>query len=150
MLDDVQRPLNSRGKRDAPYMADMMVLKESRPDLLISSTAVRARKTATQFRKAFDMSKKDLWLDARLYHASPQGIIDVVRELPDDIDVVYVFGHNPGMTDLANHFGSPYIPNVPTCGIIKVQSEVSAWYEINQHNATRTAFYYPKQFANLQ
>ncbi len=145
-LSDHDRPLNGRGKRDAPFMARMMLLKEQRPDVMITSTALRAKRTARHFRKALGLKKKLVWEDPRLYHAAPQQIIDVVRELPDDHQIVYVFGHNPGMTDVANFFSHDIVDNVPTCGIFKISCDVDSWYEINRSNSTRSAFYYPKQF----
>ena len=145
-LSDEERPLNARGKRDAPFMASMMVLKEKTPDLIISSTAVRARRTAGYFRKAFGLKKNQLIKDHRLYLASPQVMIDTIRELPDQYESVYIFGHNPGMTDIANFFANDYVENVPTCGIFKVTCEVDAWYEINKYNSKLTVFYFPKQF----
>ena len=146
ILSDEKRPLNSRGKRDGPYMASMMSLKEAPADVLISSSAARAKKTATYFRKAFGLKKKDLLIDTRLYLASPGTMIDVLRELPDSYDVVYLFGHNPGMTEIANYFSDEFVDNVPTCGVVKITCEINSWHEMNQANSRRTAFYYPKIF----
>jgi len=145
-LSDEMRPLNERGKRDAPFMASMMLLKESPPDLIISSTAVRANKTAIHFRKAFDLKKSKFIKDSRLYLAAPQAMLDVIREVPDEYATVYIFGHNPGMTDIANYFSDDHIDNVPTCGVVKIVCDVESWYELNKFNSKRTAFYSPKQF----
>ncbi len=146
MLPDNRRPLNTRGKRDAPLMAQMMVLKESYPDQLVSSPAKRAYATAKHFRKAFDLTKKKLSLDPRLYLASAHTMLALLAELPADTDVVYMFGHNPGMTDLANLFSDRYIENVPTCAIVKLQSTVADWSDFGTSNTRLAAFYYPKLF----
>ena len=148
LLSDEMRPLNSRGKRDAPYMASMMADNESSPDLLISSTAVRAKRTANHFLKAFGLDKSKLVKDQRLYLASPQAMLDVIRELPNDYSTIYLFGHNPGMTEIANHFSDEYVDNVPTCGIVKITCNINEWYELNKQNSRRTQFYYPKQFGS--
>ncbi len=145
-LADEDRPLNARGKRDAPYMASMMLLKEQPADLLVSSPAVRAVRTARAFRKAFGLKKKALISDNRLYLASPQMMIDVLRELPDYVETPYIFGHNPGMTDLANYFSDDILENVPTCGVFRISCDIDEWYEFNNANSRRTAFYYPKMF----
>ena len=145
-LPDHDRPLNERGKRDAPFMAQMMQLKEQAPDLMVTSTARRANRTARYFRKAFGLPKKLVWKDSRLYHAAPQAILDTIREIPDEYQCIYVFGHNPGMTELANFFSRAYIDNVPTCGIVKITCDIDAWYELNNSNSKKSAFYYPKQF----
>ena len=145
-LSDENRPLNERGKRSAPLMAEMMVLKESRPDAMITSTAKRARSTARRFKDAFGLPKDSIFKDRRLYLANPDEIMSVLKELPDDYHVIAFFGHNPGITDFANLFAEDYIDNVPTCGVVKIVSPVEHWYDLSASNSRRTAFYYPRQF----
>lgn len=145
-LTDEKRPLNERGKRSAPLMAEMMTLKETRPDVLITSTAKRARSTARRFRDVYGLSKDLVFKDGRLYLATPDEILSVLRELPEDYRTVAFFGHNPGITDFANLFAEDYIENVPTCGVVKLVSTAEHWYDLNTLNTQRTAFYYPKQF----
>ncbi len=127
-------------------LSEMMVLKERPPDLIITSTAKRARATAKQFRKAFNLGKQLMWRDNRLYLASTNMMIDVVKELSGDYNVVWVFAHNPGMTDLANSFSDRFIENVPTCGIVKLEANINDWADLNPYNTRMTDFYYPKLF----
>lgn len=145
-LDDHDRPLNKRGKRDAPYMAELMAKKGAHADLLITSPAKRARATARYFRSALGMAKEQLINDRRLYHAGIEIILEVVQELPADLAKIFVFGHNPGFTHIANHFSTRFIDNVPTCGIVQVSAAIEDWTRFDPNHATFEAFYYPKMF----
>ncbi len=144
LQEDHERPLNSRGKRDAPYMAEVLHDREPVPELLVSSVAKRARKTANYFRKEFGIDKSQLLIEDRLYHASPDMILQVIRDLSDDSDIVALFGHNPGITDFVNECTTDYIDNVPTTGIAKVQTELEHWPQIDVSDLDLKAFYYPK------
>lgn len=143
-LADHKRPLNGRGKRDAPYMASVAFQKEQSIDLLVASPAKRAYGTAKYFRKVFGLKKEDLWKDQRLYLASPDEMLNVIQEIPDEYQKIAIFGHNPGTTQLVNLIGEANIENVPTCGVVKIVFEVQHWYDVQPSNAKLVDFYYPK------
>lgn len=127
-------------------MAKLLKGKLDEVDLIVSSPAKRALTTATYFAEAFGFDNGDIQEEKQLYHAYPEDVLKVLRSLDDEKDVILIFGHNPGYTDLANHFSDDYIDNVPTCGIFKVEAEVDSWSELNRDTAKLTAFYYPKQY----
>ena len=78
---------------------------------------------------------------------TPEGqAIGLVKNLSNDWQTVLVFGHNPAFTSIANHFANEYIPNVPTCGIVKIEAPINDWSELNENNGQLTDFYFPKQF----
>jgi len=145
-LDDHDRPLNKRGKRDAPVMARRLLGIDVAPDGLLSSTAKRARQTAAYFADVLVVSAEDKRYEAALYHAWPSTIEQQIRQLPDQWTTVLVFGHNPGYTDLANRMqNDAYIGNVPTCGIVGAQAEIDDWTDFSLAEARRIAYLYPKQ-----
>lgn len=145
-LSDHDRPLNSRGKRDAPLMAERLAATKVRADGVLVSSAKRAKKTAKVFREAFGLSKDQVIVQEELYHASPKTIQRAIRQLPDNWKTVLVFGHNPGFTELANLLkNDEYIGNVPTCGIVGAAADVKAWEDFQLSEAKRTSFLYPKQ-----
>ena len=82
-LDDHDRPLNSRGKRDAPFMAKVLKGKGARPDLIVTSTANRAQTTALHFAKEFDISPGDVMLRPEIYEAYSEQVMEVIRSLDD-------------------------------------------------------------------
>lgn len=145
-LKDFDRPLNKRGKRDAPFMAEKMKELGVEPDAIISSTANRAFTTASFFAKALGIQKKDIIKEEKIYEAYHSTVLDLVRSLPEKYDTVFVFGHNPAFTNIANTFTNNYIDNIPTCGITKVVAEVENWKDFNEETAQLKEFHYPKQY----
>lgn len=146
MLRDIERPLGGRGLKDAPFMARMLKDKGVQPDLLLSSPATRAYSTALFFADAFAVEHASVQLEPRIYEAYPEDIMVIISKLPDVLDTVLLFGHNPTFTTLANRFSPTYIDNVPTCGIFKVEASVDSWNDFHAPDTKLTAFYFPKQF----
>lgn len=145
-LDDLNRPLNSRGERDAPFMAEILSKKKVKADALISSNAKRAFTTARYFAKALGFKKDDIIVEPRIYEAFSDDLMEVIHGLSPDWAVVMIFGHNPTFTSLVNRFTEDYIPNVPTCGIVEVVAAVDKWPEFNDQTARVVNFYYPKLY----
>ena len=144
-LSDIERPLNSRGLRDGPFMSKMLKGKDVKPDKLISSPANRAFTTATFFAKELNIPEQAIVVRKEIYHAYPEEVLNIIRNLSDADDVVVLFGHNPCFTSLANQFSEEYIPNVPTCGIVKVEADVKHWSDFEKERKLK-AFYFPKQY----
>lgn len=145
-LNDHDRPLNKRGKRDAPIMAEKVKELFGVPDLLLSSTAVRAFTTAKTFRETMALEERRLKTKSKLYHASIEDVLDSIMMIEDEIKFACIFGHNPTMTYLANSFDGNMIDNVPTCGVILLESEAKSWTEFDMHNTKRVSFIYPKMY----
>lgn len=95
-LPDHERPLNQRGKRDAPRMGNHLREQGISLDAILSSTAVRARATAEGFLQEYTFEGQVIYVDD-LYHADPETIISILNKLPAGIDTVMVIAHNPGL-----------------------------------------------------
>ncbi len=145
-LSDKDRPLNKRGFRDAPFMAEVLKGKGVKADAIVSSPANRAYTTATYFAKSLEIEVDNIIVKEQIYEAYIEEVLDVVKNLDESLTTVLVFGHNPTFTSLANRFSSDYIPNLPTCGIVKIESSSDLWTGFGRDNAKRTAFYYPKLY----
>jgi len=143
-LGDFERPLNTRGKKDAPRMATIMKEEERRPDLIVSSPAKRAIVTARIFADAFTISHEEIMEEATLYEASVEDIFGVLRTIPADIGVVYLFGHNPSLTHFVNLFGGKRLDNLPTTGIAKMLFTGDDWSHFDPKNASNSRLLYPK------
>jgi phosphohistidine phosphatase len=143
-LPDFDRPLNERGKHDAPMMARRLQEMGIQPDALVSSPAKRARKTAQAFADVLDIPKKNLILQDELYMASPESFHQVVSRLNDDCNVVALFSHNPGISDYANQLDAVTIDEMPTCGILAVTAPVNSWSAFRQAKKAFWFFDYPK------
>jgi phosphohistidine phosphatase len=142
--DDFDRPLNDRGKSDAPQMAKRILAKIPDPDLFISSPAKRALKTARLFAEVFDRVKMPISLHDALYLASAATIYQTIALLPDDRDKVFLFAHNPGITEAANMLSGVRIDNMPTCGVFAVAADVDNWKAFGGAEKKFLFFDYPK------
>src|SRR5688572_26380636 len=98
-LPDFERPLNERGKHDAPMMAKRLLEKKVEIDAFISSPAKRAKRTASLFAKEFGQDKDDLILVDALYHAAPEEFYNAIENAPAKAKTIAIFSHNPGITD---------------------------------------------------
>jgi len=143
-LRDFDRPLNERGHRDAPQMARFLKKNGVQPDLIVSSPAKRALTTARYFAEVFGIPETSIIQEANIYEASTHDILDIIRQLPDNIEVAFLFGHNPTFTDVANHFSEEYIDNIPTCGIARLESKAAHWTDVAPTNTRLNQCYFPK------
>lgn len=143
-LRDFERPLNDRGHRDAPGMAKLLREKGIRPDLIVSSPAKRALTTAQYFAQAFGIADEDIRREEDIYEASTYDILRVIQALPDEAHTVFLFGHNPSLTDTANQFSQQYIPNVPTCGIAQLETKAEHWADFQKSNTRLVQCLFPK------
>jgi phosphohistidine phosphatase len=145
-LKDFDRPLGARGLRDAPFMAKMIRDEGVVPDKLVSSPAKRAHSTAIFFAQAQGIRPEDIEQELAVYHAYSEDILRIARHWPDEWNTVFLFGHNPTFTSVANFFTESYIDNVPTCGIVAIELAASKWSELKKGAGKVKEFWYPKQF----
>src|SRR6058998_2876755 len=115
-LADKDRPLNDRGKRDAPRMGKRLAKRDVKPDLILSSPAARALETAQIIAKKLDYKRKNILVDDRLYAVGADELLDVLRKLGDEVECAMVVGHNPELTELAHRLSSK-ITDMPTCSV---------------------------------
>ncbi len=142
---DFDRPLNKRGKLDAPFMGNILSDKKVKPDLIISSPAKRANKTAIVFASKLGYSEKKIIYEQNLYEASSNDMLNVIKIIDEKYSSVMIFGHNPGLTLLNNHIADKYIDNIPTCGVAALKSD-KKWSEIGQWSCKHIFFEYPKLY----
>ena len=144
-LRDFNRPLNERGLREAPLMAQLLANRGFQPDLLVSSPAKRALTTALFFAEKFGIADEQVLREQDIYEAAPTDILQIISNLPDSAAVVCLFGHNPTFTDVANRFSDDFIDNVPTCGIVQIESEAESWKTMYEGNSRVKAHFFPKE-----
>jgi len=147
-LTDFERPLNKRGKRDAPFMAKLLAKQGFNPDFIISSPANRAITTARYFSESLGYFFDKIFIEPKLYEASRDEILEVVMEIGKTYNNVMLFSHNPGLTDFANKLIGNTIDNIPTCGIVSINFKIESWSEINSKNSEMMFFEYPKKYFN--
>lgn len=142
-FNDFERPLNDRGKRDAPEMAKRLKEKNVLIDAFIASPAKRAKKTAEYFIEEYSRAKDDIVFVSKLYHAPAQVFSEVLEELPDHFNTIAVFSHNPGITEFVNLLTEVRLDNMPTCGIFAVKV-LGQWKDFRKIKKEFLFFDYPK------
>lgn len=145
-VTDHERPLNKRGKTDAPRIGKLLKRQELLPDRIISSSAKRARKTAARVAKASGYHGV-IELSGNLYMADPAGYVEFLQLLSDDASRVMVVGHNPGLEDLLAALTGQDEP-LPTAALAHLALPIDNWsdLQLNTH-AELIDLWRPKELA---
>lgn len=136
-LADRERPLNKRGRRDAPMMGQMLVDRGLIPQRILSSSALRARQTAEVVAETAEFQGDVTYLDS-LYMAEVEVYISELRELPDDVDMAMVIGHNPSLEILLQILSSK-IESLPTAVIAHLELPIESWAQLSTHTEGQLA-----------
>jgi len=147
-LADIDRPLNERGKKAAPFMGKLIVDKGEKPELLISSPANRALSTAKAFGEVMGLVENDIIVNRAIYGAGAQQLLELVQNQDDLHKSIMLFGHNPTFTSFVNMLTGSNIMNVVTCGVVRINFEYSSWIDIDFGSGRLVYYEYPKKYAN--
>lgn len=138
-LEDFERPLNKRGKRDAPIMAQRLKEEGIAIEKIFSSSAKRAKKTALVFAEVLE---KEVAFYDELYGSSVGALVDFINEQLHRYQNIAIVSHNPELTLLSNLLSEQYIVNIPTCGYVILECQEGL---IGAKKCKYKAFVYPKQ-----
>ncbi len=148
-LDDRQRPLNKRGMRDAPLMGGRFRENNGCPDLILTSPAFRARRTAELFGDACGYAAEKIVEESELYFLGAKTIEDIIVNQDDRYQSLMLVFHNPDITHFANSIDAAMrIDNVPTCGLVKLVSDIQHWRDWSRSNTRFEYFDYPRNPAD--
>ena len=147
LLRDIDRPLSPRGAADAPLIARYLrEMHDFAPDSLFTSPALRALTTAKIVQKEAALTHLSLHEEHRIYEAPVNKLSTVLREFPDTIQHAVLFGHNPGLENLANWLcGQRAIYGLRTGGVILLTLDLLSWTEVRLGCATLLTYFYPAQ-----
>ena len=129
-LSDHARPLNKRGKLDAPHMGKLLKEHDLVPDLIITSTAERALTTAELVALACDYDG-ELVTTSSFYHADPLTYLELLQGVDDTYKRVMIVGHNPGMEELVADLTGE-MEHFTTANIAHVELPVTSWSQLNE------------------
>ena len=141
-ISDFERPLNTRGLNDAPFMGELIAARGVVPDIIVSSPAKRAMHTAILVREAAGVDS-DIIYDERVYEASPQNLRQVIAELDDKYSSVLLVGHNPGIEGLIR-FLTGTIEPMPTAALAEIELAIGRWADIQAEIGTVKEIIRPK------
>lgn len=134
-LSDHDRPLNKRGRTDAPLMGQELAANNAKPQLILSSPAVRALTTATLVARELDYDADDIAIDDRIYGASAAELLEIVREAPANVDSMVIVGHNESISEFANLLSPKHLSRMPTAGVVALRFDCEDWPGVNRSNA---------------
>jgi phosphohistidine phosphatase len=144
-VKDRDRPLNERGERDAPLMGRRLQARGARPTLILTSPALRARRTAQIIAREIGYPQEFLQREDDLYLASPDEMVAVIARQDSSFRDLIVCGHNPGLTELANRLTGAGIDNVPTAGVVVIGLDLKSWADLDGAQGELLLFDYPRR-----
>lgn len=144
-LDDVERPLNVRGKQDAPIMGGLLRKMGVKPDVIVTSPAARASATARIVARELGYPLEKMRYRERLYEGVSRDYVDTIASLDPEYDSAMIFGHNPTITTIANMLTGSSIVNIPTSGVVGIEFDTDSWIRASEERGTLLFFEYPKK-----
>ncbi|MBX7094901.1 MAG: histidine phosphatase family protein [Flavobacteriales bacterium] len=145
-LADVDRPLNDRGKKNAPLMAEVLKSKKILPDIIYCSKAKRSRSTAKRMANVLFKDEKAFEVIPEIYEAEIMTLLHIVNRFQDKYKTIMLIGHNPGLTEFLNYLTEAGIGNIPTTGVAEIHFPFQHWKEISRDTGNLVYFDYPKNY----
>jgi len=142
-LNDFDRPLNKRGKQNAPLMGSRLRDKKIMPDIILSSPALRAKTTAELISKTVNYPKDIIFID-EIYESTPAKLHQILTHVDDKNSTLFLFGHNPELNALLERYVN-FTENLVTCGMVEIEFSCDKWVDITAHNAKFISYDYPKK-----
>jgi phosphohistidine phosphatase len=149
-LDDFDRPLNARGRKAAAMVGEELKRRGARFDGVIASPAERVRQTLDQLGKGYG-APLDVHFDPRIYLASEDTLLDLIRGIPDDVGSALIVGHNPGLHRLVLLLTRDEGPlrhriagNLPTAAVAGVELSAKQWSEVEPGSGTLSELILPR------
>lgn len=142
-LSDRARPLDPRGERDLAQMARICAGLRDRPDLIVSSPAVRALTTARALAEGFGRRNDSIRIDDRVYSGSARALLQIIEQLDDSLAHVAVVGHNPELLELGHHLATG-LSNLPTCSMATLRFDAQNWAAVPRLKAISVTVQSPR------
>jgi phosphohistidine phosphatase len=143
-LDDFERPLNKRGRRNALLMGTRLNKLKAAPDLVISSPANRAAMTARMLADTIHYPLGKIQYSEAIYLSDENILRQVIKNIDDSVNQAMLVGHNPGLTQLANYIGDQRIENIPTGGVCCMDLKIRSWKKVREHGGKLRFLEFPK------
>lgn len=148
-LPDHDRPLNERGIRDAPRMARRLRERGTRPQAIVTSSAVRALATAEAFAAELELEPEALQVEPAIYGAGVLEMISLIHGLDDGLDRILLVGHNPTFSELAGSLAKPMaggnLGSLPTCAVVTLGWDGGSWNGVDGGRLDLVDLDYPKR-----
>lgn len=144
-LSDFERGLKKRGHKDLDTISSYMSIQKLKPDLMLTSLALRAQITADQLAKKINYGGKIHYMK-ELYNSRPETMMNILTLQDDSYETIFVIGHNPELTEFANFLVQDNFPKIPTLGVLAINLHIDSWSDIGKKCGEIDFFIQPKQF----
>ncbi len=142
-MGDVQRSLDARGEKQAAWLGARLNQRGAKPDLILSSPAKRALRTANVIAEQINVTRDVITVLDSLYLANMTELSEIIRDLDDEFQNVMLFAHNPGITRFAQDLMGEWVESMPPCSIYCLDFTVRSWKVVTGGNATLVFYDYP-------
>ena len=139
-VGDTERPLKKRGIVDAGLVSEEFKSNDITPEVVFSSPAKRAFETCSIFVRNFNFLEENVRIEDALYDFGGQNVVQFIKLLPNDYKTVMIFGHNHALTSIVNTYGTTYIDNLPTSGLVVIEFDIGHWSDLKQGETVRAIF----------
>ncbi len=129
-VSDHDRPLMEKGVKKTKLVAGFLLEKNAKPDLIISSSAVRARETARIIAGGLGYAESEIKIESNIYNADEEDLFDILFAIPNNINSVMLVGHNPTFTHFANYFLKNKLEWMPTSTVAGIEFKTDKWEKI--------------------
>lgn len=144
-FNDFERPLNQKGLRNAPMMAQRLKILNIPVERILASPAIRALNTAQIFAEFLDFPVQKIVKVPELYQADTKTFLQTINQLPEEAQTVIIFGHNPTITDMIEYLADYSIEKLPTTGIAMIAFDLPEWKMVSRDTGVLKMLDYPKK-----
>jgi len=144
-LSDIERDLSKRGFKDINTIGSYLSLKNISPDIILSSCALRAAQTSDLLAKKM-LSSSPIHYLSEFYLTSSESMREIIMVQDESVQSMFIVGHNPQLTELANILTDEHIAKLPTLGVVAIEFDIQEWSELEDAKGKIDFFIYPKQF----
>jgi len=131
-VEDVERPIDVKGKMEASRVAAYVKNILQAPDVCYVSHAKRAQQTAAYFKEIWDINKNCFLLTSELYDFNGDKVKNFIYNLSEEWNRVLLVGHNFGITEVVNYFGDKSVNALPTSGLVHITFEADTWHGLRK------------------
>lgn len=142
---DFERGITKKGKKDIETMSSYLMIKNILPDIILSSCALRAQETADIISEKLQYKGKIEYLQ-ELYYTPTSTLLDILYMLDISVNMAFVIGHNPQLTDIANILIDEHISKIPSSAVVAINFDIQNWNELAYQKGKIDFFITPKQF----
>lgn len=147
-LSDFERPLSARGRRDAPFISRIVSEQTPKPELIVTSSALRTVYTARIFSEELGIPQENMRVTNELYEADIERMLSLVQSIGDEYSSVMLVAHNPTLTEFVNLICDFELENIPTSGVVRISfSNKKNWVSIEPKSGKLVGYEYPKKYA---